>query len=272
MYVVGQGLVKGNASSAGSPSSEIVIVQKEDVLVYPNTDTAGIRMVGNFVLKEGANFERIYSTKSKTEFPIETEGDEDASSFKPKAMLQHPGSRLELKEFVQAWTGKDVFVLHKKCGDNHYEVIGSPCAPLQLKASREDKNDALSFTLNFESFSPTAKLPRNYYGEIVNLGPVAVADLEAIATTTSAFNYQLPAETTADTDVTFATVANTAGQGITLIGGGGTEPATLASGVNGPVTVLLNNNTPWVALKDSNIHLKVYISGSTKFLVEQSRA
>jgi hypothetical protein len=57
-----------------------------------------------------------------------------------------------------------------------------------------------------------------------------------------------------------------------LIGGGGSNPATLESGVNGPVTVLLNNDTPWAALKDSNIHFKVFVSGATKFLVEQSRS
>ena len=271
MYVVGQGMVKGNASGAASPSNEVLIVDAEKIKL-PGTNAGGIRMVGNIIIDPNSRFERIYSTKSKTEFPIEGEGDEDAISFKAKAMLQHPGTREELKEFVQYWTGRPAILLHKKCGQDFYEVVGTPCAPVQLKPSRQDNNEASFFTLNFEAFSPTGSLPKNYYGEVELLSPVAVADLEAIATTTDAVNYQLPSEATADTDVTFATVANTAGQGITLIGGGGAEPATLVSGVNGPVTVLLDNNTPWIALKDSNIHFKVYVSGSTKFLVEQSRA
>lgn len=270
MYVVGQGMVKGNASGAASPSNEVLIVDAEKIKL-PGTNAGGIRMVGNIIVDPNSRFEKIYSTKSKTEFPIEGEGDEDAISFKAKAMLQHPGTREELKEFVQYWTGRPAILLHKKCGQDFYEVVGTPCAPVQLKPSRQDNNEASFFTLNFEAFSPTGSLPKNYYGEVELLSPVTVSEADDITTTVDAFNYQLPS-TSVETNIAFADVPNTVGQGVTLIGGGGTNPATLSSGTTGPVTVLLNNDTTWVALKDSTIHFKVFVSDNTKYLVEQSRA
>jgi hypothetical protein len=271
MYTVGLGIRKGNASGAPNPSNEILIIESDKVKL-PGTNAGGIRMVGNIIVDTNSRFEKIYSTKSKTEFPIEGEGDEDAISFKPKAMIQHPGTREELKEFIQYWTGKSIILMHKKCGQDFYEVVGTPCSPLQLKPSRQDNNEASFFTLNFEAFSPTGSLPKNYYGEIELLSPVAVAEADNITTTVDAFNYKLPSVSVEDTVITFNVVGNTVGQGLTLIGGGGTNPATLESGVNGPVTVLLNNDTPWVALKDSTIHFKVFVTGATKYLVEQSRS
>jgi hypothetical protein len=79
MYTVGLGIVKGNASGAASPSNEVLIVDAEKIKL-PGTNAGGIRMVGNIIVDPNSRFEKIYSTKSKTEFPIEGEI-EDIKAF-----------------------------------------------------------------------------------------------------------------------------------------------------------------------------------------------
>lgn len=257
---------------SAAPKSETIIVDIEDLAVFPISDGNGVKLLGNFVMKSGASMIKMYGTRSKTDAPYESDGDEDSISINQKFMLQHPGNELELKEFTQNWLGRNVIILHKACQDSFYEVMGTPCAPLQVKPAKVDNNDGRYHTLNFESFAKTALVPKHYEGAVVFAEPFAVADVTAVAANpTNGYHYKLAA-LAATAAVGFDTPSLPHGSLVTLIGDGGADPATLSNGVAGDATVVLKDGTQWVALRDAVIHLEVFDDGTTTFLFERSRS
>lgn len=256
---------------AAAPKNEIIIIDTETISFFPPTDGKGVVMQGSFALNAGENMATFYSTKSKTSAPMDTEGEEDSQSFKAKFEAQHPGNAKEVKEFVQYWTGKNVVILHKACGDDFYEVMGSPCSPLQLKATKQDNNDGRHWMLGFEPFAKSGFVPKMYYGAVIFADPFAVTSVNTVAVTTAnGLQYKLPSlGTTAP--VVISTMNLLHDETVTLIGSGGAAPATLPAGVSGVVTVLLVNGNVWVANDKAVINLKVFRAGSTIYLNEVSR-
>lgn len=260
-----------SSPGAAAPKNEIIIFEFLPGFVFPPSDPGGVKIQGNFVLPGGDTMITLYSTKSKTEASMETEGDEDSQSFKSMFKAQHPGNSKEVKEFVQFWTGKNVGVMHKACGENYYEVMGTPCAPLQLKSAKKDDNDGRSWTLNFEPFAKSGFVPKIYEGTVVVADPFAVTDVDQVPLLkANGTQYQIPALAVTDVievngiDLDHGTI-------VSLIGSGGVAPATLASAASGDVTVMLANGTAWVALNKAVIHLRVFDAGATTYLIEMSR-
>ena len=268
-------LAKASGSSApgaAAPKNEIIIMEAEGIQSFPISDEKGVVMLGNFVMKNGEKMITVYSTKSKTDAPMETEGDEDTMSFKAKLVLQHPGNSKEVKEFVQYWTGRNVVAMHKACGEAHYEVMGTPCAPLQLKGAKQDNNDGRMWTLTFEPFAKSGFVPKIYEGDVVFAEPTVVADVTAVALTeANGAQYSLPALAVTEAVGVDGAVTLAHGAIVTLLGNGGAAPATLANGVAGDVTAVLAGGTTWTALESSVIHLRVFKAGATTYLFELSR-
>jgi hypothetical protein len=262
----------GISPGTGSGKNRVVIVDADDVLVYPPRDDKGVKMQGTFVLKDNARMLELYTTKSKGEAPVESDGDEDSINIKQMFKCQHPGNSLEVKEFIQNWLGRNVYVLHTACADNFIEVMGTPCAPLQVKPAKTDSNDARFWTLNFEAYASSQYVPGHYEGDLIFEAPATVADAEAIAIDTEVNSqYKLPA-TSATTEIAIASVDANHGDIVTLIGKGGTTAATLAQLLTGSTLIVLKNGATWTALEDSVIHLQVYKAGATTILSELSRA
>ena len=263
----------GISPGTGSGKSEVIIIDAQDVLVYPPRDEKGVKVQGNFVLKPNARMVKIYTTKSKGSAPVESDGDEDSINMKHKFETQHPGNRLEIKEFIQNWLGKDVFVIHGSCADDFREVLGTPCAPLQLKPSKTDGNDARFWTLMFEAFATSQLVPGHYEGELVFGDPAAVADATAIEVNTEVnSHYKLPATSSA-TSAAFNTVAANHGDIITVLGQGGTTATTLAQNLaTGDNLVVLKSGTTWTALDGAVIQLQVFKAGAKTILMELSRS
>jgi hypothetical protein len=260
----------GIAPGSAAQKNEIVLVEAQD-LNFPDSDEKGVKLVGVPTLKEGGKFITLYSTKSKTDAPFESDGDEDMMNITQKFVAVVPGNGLELKEFVQNWIGKDVVIFHKSCKEAFYEVMGSPCAPLQLKPTKQDNNDGRMMTLTFEPYAKSGFLPKHYEGNIPFALPHAIADIEAVAlTVANGIEYKVPAlDTTAAMEVASTDLPHN--EHVVFHGGGGADPATIATGTAGAVTVLLKNGTAWVALAGARIHFQVFLAGATKYLVELSR-
>lgn len=259
------------SAGAGSGKNRVIIVDAEDVSVYPPRDASGVRMVGNFVMKPNAKMYEFYTTKSKAEAPVESEGDEDSISMKQIFKAQHPGNGLAVKEFVQNWTSRNCYVLHQACGDDFFEVVGTPCAPVQLKPTKQDNNDGRMWMMNFEAFAKTRFIPGHYEGALIFDAPTAVTDATDIDIDTDVSSqYKLPATSSA-TSAAFGTIDANDGDIITLIGSGGTTATTLAQGFSGTKMVALKSGTTWAALDGAVLQLQVFKAGAVTLFVELSR-
>jgi hypothetical protein len=258
--------------SAAAKDPNVTIVDVDDILVFPPRDSKGIVMVGDFVMKPNAKMIQIYMTKSKISAPYEGDGDEDSQSIKQSFEGQHPGNKREIREFIQNWLGKNVIVIHGSCSETEREVVGTKCAPLQLKPSKVDNNDARYHMMKFEAFAKSAFLPGEYNGNLVLAAPADVEDVAAVTVDADAtgLQYKLPALAVTDA-IEFEPVVATDRSYVTLIGSGGVAPATLPAGVAGDVTVILTGGVTWTALDQSAITLQYVNGGATKYLIEQSR-
>jgi hypothetical protein len=262
----------GISPGSGAPKGDTIIMIVEDIAVFPPSDPNGVKMIGNFLMKSGKYPITVYGTKSKTEAPYESDGDEDSINISQKYMMQHPGNGLAVKELTQNLLGKNVIILHRACQEDFYEVMGTPCAPLQLKPSKTDNNDGRFHTFNFEAFAKTSLVPKHYEGDVVLAHPFVVADISAVPINiNNGYNYKLPALSTS-VPIEFDFTGMYQKQTITLIGQGGSDPATLDSGPSNLVTVVLLNGTTWTALENAVINFMVVNAGTTAYFIELSRS
>ncbi|WP_093024705.1 hypothetical protein [Pustulibacterium marinum] len=264
----------GSSPAAAAPKeSDIVILAAEDTLLYPPRDGNGINLMGNFGIKSGASMHKIYHTKSFLSAPFESDGEEDGITITQSIEVRIPGNKLEQKEFLQGWLGVNCYVFHKSCKDDFWEVIGTPCAPVQIMPTKQDNNDGRFFTVNFQQFAKSELLPANYSGAIIEADPTAIADAAAVAVDgETSLQYKLPSlDVTAA--VSFDSLSNLdQGQFITIYGAGGADPATISSGDAGAATVVLKSGTQWTGLEEAAIEFQYFDAGATKYLIEVSRS
>lgn len=262
----------GKSPGAAAPKNpNVTIVATEDILVFPPRDGNNVNHVGNFVMKPNANMISVYMTPSKIKASFTSEGSEDDITFKHMFEGPHPGNELAIAEFVQNFTGIDCVIIYGSCSDSYQKVLGTKCAPLQLKAELKDDNDSREHTLKFEQAAKSGFVPGHYTGTLSFGAPFVVASSTAVPlATANGYQYQLPS-LAVTASIAFATVTLNHGDVVTLIGGGGVAPATLATGV-ADKSALLVNGTTWVGLAGAVINLKVFKAGGITLLEEISRA
>jgi hypothetical protein len=261
----------GSSPGAAAPKEpNVVVVAVDDILVWPMRDLNGVRTLGNFTLKPGAKMIQLYMTPSKIKASYEAEGEEDTITYKQKFEGEHPGDSLEIEEFITNWTGVNAVIIHGSCTDNFRKIVGTKCAPVQLKASSQDDNEARKKMLTFEQYAKSGFLPGHYTGALVFAEPFAAASGTFAMNVANGTHYKLPS--LAVTDAVEPTAVDLpAGTIITLIGGGGVAPATLSQGTAGAAEVLLQAGSTWTGLLNSVIHLQVFDAGDDKYLIEVSR-
>jgi hypothetical protein len=266
------------APGAGAPKGKdqyVTIVYVADLIkeAFPQPDENGVLLQGNIILKAGAKMEKIYETDESQKASHKFEGDADAGGFLKSFMGTHPGDELEINEFVQNNIEEPVILIYPvDCTTGLRKVVGLPCNPMYLKAEFEDSKDGAKHTLTYEQRRRDRHVAKFYSGEVTYSENAMTADTDLVLATASGFVYQLPAVTVADTEISIVSSDIVSKKTISIVGSGGTEPATLAGGISGPVTVLLDNGTPWIAYKDAVIHLQVFDAGTITYLKELSRS
>lgn len=263
--------IKKTASgSAAAKDPNVTIVAVKDIVTWPARDSKKVLMVGSFVLGPNPKIAEVYMTSSKTKAPYENDGEEDAISLKQKFEGEHPGDQLEINEFIADWLGEPCIVIHGSCQDAFRKVVGTKCAPVQLKPSGQNDNDGRKHMLVFEQFAKTEWLPGHYLGQLPSVDPFTVVSSTAVALSpANGYVYQLPSlAVTASIAIATSTLEH--GDVITLIGGGGVAPATLASGVTDKSALLAAGST-WTGLAGATINLKVFKAGAVTLFVETSR-
>jgi hypothetical protein len=266
---------KPSLVGAGAPNpkkGDVTLIYTDDILLFPERDANGVKMVGNIVLKPGAKMYKLYQTPTSQKASHTIEGDEDAEQFKQKFEGTHPGDELEVNEFVQNALGVGFIIIYgKSCGSNSNKVLGTPCNPMKLKGEFSDDKDGVKHTFTFEQYQGGRQIA-GFYSGAINFGTnFMIADPEAaVINETNGNIYQVPATTEA-TAIAIATMTLAHGQIISLIGSGGSVPATLASGASTAVTIMLRDGPTWTALENAVINLQVFDAGATTYLVEVSR-
>ncbi len=261
---------KTASGSAAAKNPNVLIIATKDIATWPARNSKKVLMEGAFTLKPNAKIAEVYMTSSKTKAPYESDGDEDAISLKQKFEGEHPGSQLEINEFIADWLGEPCIVIHGSCQDEFKKVVGTACAPVQLKPAGQDDNDGRKHMLVFEQFAKTEWLPGHYTGPLPSVDPFTVVSSGAVALNpTNGYAYQLPS-LGVTAPIAIATNTLEHGDVITLIGGGGVAPATLASGVTDKAALLVAGTT-WVGLAGAVIHLKVFKAGAVTLFTEISR-
>lgn len=270
---------KPQNASAGAPTPKdpnTTLVRTADVLAWPSVDAGGINMLGNYVLKPGAKFLQYYSTASKISSGYESEGDEDAVGVIMKYESSHPGNSVEIREFVMAALGDDFVIFQGTCRDASKTVLGTKCSPMKLKPTGTDNADGTNNMLVFEQYMRTAQLPFNYTGSIEFDAPFDLVDSNLPLLVANGTSYQLPAFVDPlGTSLDVLSLDQPTGTVLSVIGGGGAEPATLSGGpaTGDPnVTVILKEGTDWTALQNATISLEVFVAGATTYLIERSRS
>ncbi|MEI6865800.1 hypothetical protein [Flavicella sp.] len=260
------------AGAAKPKKPEINIVYIVDILSWPERDGSKVKMLGNIVLVPGAKMEKLYMTPSSQKISQETEGDEDMEVFVKKAEGIYPGNPLGVREFVANNIGVGVVLIFGEgCGDKTGDVLGSPCNPMKLKGSYSSDKDGVKNNMQYAQYVNDNEVIGLYDGEVFfaenHLAATAAVDF----TIANGPIYQLPS-LDATASVTAASIDIEHGTIITLIGGGGADPATLSSGVHGDVSIVLKDDTTWTGLDKAVINVQVYNAGATTYLIEQSRA
>lgn len=257
---------QGNSSPGASAPKDpnVTIVRADDILTFPQRNGKGVMLDGSFVMKPNAVMFQVYMTPSTVDANFTTEGDEDAEQFKHTFKGDHPGSNLEIDEFVQNNTGKDLIIIYGSCTEKVKRVMGSKCAPMKLKTEGVDNKDGRKKQMTFEQIVATGYVPAHYMGEVILQEPVTAGGADLTITNDSLLQ-KLPSSDVA-ADITVTAITADDDFMVTLIGGGGTTPATLEPSVN----VILKGGANWTALEGSVIHFRVYAS-DTKMLIEVAR-
>lgn len=263
--------VNKKGSGAAAPKDpNVIIIATKDIVTWPSRDPKKVKMLGNFTFTANPKIAIVYMTASKTKAPYENEGDEDSITVKQMFEGEVPSDELEINEFVADWLNEPCIIIHGSCQDSFRKVVGTKCAPIQIKPSGQNDNDARKHMVKFEQFAKSEWLPGHYTGAIPSRDPFTVALATAVTVNEANGNlYQLP-ELAVTAAITFAAIGLAPGSIVTLIGGGGSDPATLTSGVTDKKAILIGGTT-WVGLKGAVIHLEVFNNGGLTFLIEKSR-
>lgn len=266
-------------SSAVSPGAarpkkaEVTLVYVDDILSFPERDPmGGVKLLGNIVLKPGAKMYTMYETPSSQKASHTIEGDEDMEGFKKKFEGSVPGDSLEFNEFLQDALGRGFIIIYGvNCGSNANKILGTPCNPMKIKGEFTDDKDGVKHAISFEQYQADGYVAGVYEGTLQygsNFEVVAVTAV--LMTEANGTVYQLPS-TAVEAAIDVDTMSLPHGTVVSLIGGGGAGPSKLESGVKTAATIVLVQDSDWMALKDAVINFKVVDAGATKYLIEQSR-
>ncbi|HAH24914.1 MAG TPA: hypothetical protein DCL77_14370 [Prolixibacteraceae bacterium] len=174
MSFVKVSILKKN-DNAGRPESfkdKVVLIDVEDILLFPARDAKGVLIATDITLKVGASAIEIYVTPKTLKIGNKSEGEADKKGYIQSLELEHPGDELEYNEFAENCTNKNFVAIVSRWDGTRKRLLGTPGCPLQF--SDEGKNDSEAVT-NVVKFESLIRGPRiaHYTGEIPVLDTAA---------------------------------------------------------------------------------------------------
>ena len=264
------------SAGAGAPNTGsrfAYLAWTQDLVSFPDTDDKNVLLTGQPVFKDGKGLIPVYITTSSREFSYETQGDQDARSFKVKFVGSHPGTELEALEFAQNMLDEEFIIFIPGCQtSDSIKVLGRPCAPLIFKSSHKSGKDGSKFEFTFEQEVGGKNAYMLYNGPLVleatNWATVdfsnpltELSPVQKVTTTATAEALEITSlEDISHKQVTFV------GQEVDP-----TKAGTISETITGDVLVLLKGGLQWKAVQNSTITFEVFIGGSVTVLIERWR-
>lgn len=264
------------AAGAGAPNTGsrfAYLAAVKDLVSFPDTDDNNVLLTGQPVFKEGKGLVPVYITTSSREYSYETQGDQDARSYKVKFIGTHPGTELEALEFVRNMTDEEFIVFIPGCkSTDSIKVLGRPCEPLIFKSNHKSGKDGSKFEFTFEQETGGQNAYMLYDGPL-NLAMAAYETVDFTNALTSLDAIQKVANTEEAETLIVTSLADIDVPQVTFIGQSN-DPATagmIVEDTTTPILILLKNGTPWKALDGSTINFEVFKTASTVALIERWR-
>ncbi|KAA6349002.1 hypothetical protein EZS27_003602 [termite gut metagenome] len=138
---------KANAGRATGKKSYIVFFHWDDIATYTR-DEKGVRVTA-LTFAQGKKPIAVYATDSTIKMHQTSEGDDDARGFIHHVEFEHPGTDIEIEEFVNNNINENLGAITFTCEGEDCKIAGTPCQPLKMpKADSQDDKDANKHILN----------------------------------------------------------------------------------------------------------------------------
>lgn len=128
-----------------------------------------VTLVGNFGMKPGKTFKKIYSTMETNEVIDENQGEWDGQSFVHKATIFYPGTKVEALAFAKNANNSNMVFIFEEVAGGHRRVIGSEAFPAKVKpsfTSGKATADRKGMTMEIQSYGYT---PAPIYDGVIYL-------------------------------------------------------------------------------------------------------
>lgn len=273
MAIANPKITKKNDGTAQAISTDVIVFNFDHINkdLWPKRDENKIKMNGNIPFLQGKYVQEIYATSTSISLPKTSEGDEDMVAFTGTPEFSHPGSSLELEEFIALNTNKPLGVAFKinscSSGTVYWKVYGSPCNPLSLIVEGTNNKDGVSDLMKFQQFKKSKDLPGRYYGTWQkSTSNVVDVDAFEIDVSNGSGEYQLSDNSS---PIIITDIINPVdGTVYTIIGSGGINPATIEASNS---KFLLKGGVDWQGLYGSKLTVKSFFDGTVYTFIEQSR-
>lgn len=245
------------------PRDKVIIYDIEDIAYMPPRDEGGVLIAEDIVMKPGKYAVAVYVTPGSVEISSNSDGDPDAKGFTPSVKFNHPGNKLEIREFKANWIDKNVIIVVEYCNGQDSDLVGSPCNPAQLAVEYSGTRDANTNALTFAQVSKGDDIAI-YRGTNTLEEPVGTVASGTAVTYAGDGQYQPSSSVTAIESVS----GGSHGALITLMGAPSGSGYTIATGG----VFLLRDGTAFTGSPGSQITFRAFKDGANSVKwIEQSR-
>lgn len=172
------------AGGAGNPRPKnptILIYDTSDCETYPTREVGTTTAAEGFTLKDGKKLLGIYATPASIEVLQEAEGDADARGYKKGVKFEHPGNSVELENFIEHFSNRNLGVFVRDCNGEGARSIGDPCNPLSMKVETTESKDGTKATITLQQDVRDEFRILRYTGKLPDIeGEASVAAPESL--------------------------------------------------------------------------------------------
>lgn len=169
------------AGCAVAKSSEIIIIDVEDIETEPTREVGNVAMKGEVTLNADAKAISVYATVPSIDITEEYTGDVDARGVKQGVVYEHPGNSIDIKNHTEAYMNRGVVILVKECNGSsagRIQYFGSKCNPLFMTPETTNNKEANKRKFTWKQELASKFLPGEYSGAIPALAAVASDKVE----------------------------------------------------------------------------------------------